>query len=114
MKKYSKTTVAWAKQWDRCWRCGRRGTWPESLSIHHFVQGSFRKANDLATTAMLCRECHHAEHNGDALGLLGMLAMKRRFDPEHYVRERVNHLRGRADNAITEDEVNQFATTRDF
>jgi hypothetical protein len=102
MKKYSKTTAAWAKRWRCCWRCGRRGTWPESLSIHHFVRGSFRHKNDLATTAMLCRECHEEdEHNGDSLGLLGMLALKRRWDPEHYDLARVNQLRGRAANAIT-------------
>jgi hypothetical protein len=63
---------------------------------------------------MLCRECHEEdEHNGDSLGLLGMLALKRRWDPEHYDLARVNQLRGRAANAITEDDVTQFATTGD-
>jgi len=103
--RYTKATTQWASQWNRCWRCGTRGTWPESLVIHHFVRGVFRHANDLATTVILCQECHEAEHNGDALGLLGMLSIKRSADACHYDRQRVNLLRGRAVNAITEEDI---------
>ncbi len=56
--------------------------------------------------AMLCKECHMVrEHNGDSLGLVGMLALKVIYDPANYDRVHVNTLRGRAPDAISEREV---------
>ena len=52
----------------------------------------------------MCVYCH--EH---ALGSIAMqLAMKKIHDPETYNRIAVNRLRGRADDAITEAEVDEM------
>ena len=102
---YSEATVAWAELWSSCWICGHRGEWPQTLQIHHLVRGCNRKANDLATTALACEACHQREHDGAGLGLVGWMAIKMLHDPEHYDRERVNELRHRAKNAVSEKEV---------
>ena len=106
-KGYARETEEWADQWGKCWRCGRQGLWKRGLTIHHFVRGSSRHKNDLRTTIMLCIECHGVEHNSttDALGLLGCLALKRRFDYVNYDLTGVCRLRGEAKTSITEAEV---------
>ena len=110
MKKYSRATEEWAEQWIFCWRCGAFGTWPVSLDVHHVTQGAFRQANNLATTVMLCLRCHRIQEHGDnpatAIGLLGMLILKRRFDFSHYDLAAVCRAMGRSPTAITEEEVN--------
>ena len=105
MSDYSAETIAWAETWDKCWRCGYRAAWPYGMAIHHFVRGANRKSNNLATTIMLCNVCHWREHDGDALGLLGCLRLKREHDPKHFDLEAVNRARGRAPGAITAADI---------
>lgn len=76
-----------------------------SLQCHHFVRGCSRKANELATTAIACEECHWEEHNRDGIGLVGWMALKMVMDPTNYNRELVNELRHRAKDAISEKEM---------
>jgi len=91
MKRYDAKTGAWAEQWGCCWDCGKRGAWPNGgLQIHHIVRGTSKKADDLATTVILCSECHYKEHNCcEHVGLIGMLALKLHYDPAHYNLARV-------------------------
>jgi hypothetical protein len=102
---YSDATVAWANLFNRCWRCQNFGDWGYGLVIHHFVRGTSRVKNNLATTSILCQCCHHEEHNGDDLGVVGMLALKKQYDPNYYDLAEVLRLRGRAPGSITEDDV---------
>ncbi len=99
---YTEETIRWAESFGRCWRCGA-----STLEIHHFVSGSSRKKNNLATTAICCNECHRIEHEvfHKALGLQGWLYLKRMHDPEHYDLAEVCRARGEAVTAITEDDV---------
>lgn len=103
--RYTAATEEWASQWQRCWRCGKSGMWPW-LQMHHFVRGAFKQKNNLETIVMLCPACHHdKEHNGDSLGLVGCLALKWIHDPEYYNRIAVNRVRGRAEDAVSWEEV---------
>jgi len=103
---YPEAVRDWAFCFSSCWRCGRRGLWPTTLSIHHFVLGSSRRKNDLFTTAICCHECHELEHTSElSLGLLGWLLLKKIYDGEFYDLVRVCAARGRAEGAITDDEV---------
>jgi len=102
---YSQTTREWAFEHGFCWRCGKRGLWPDTLEIHHFVSGSSRQKNNLATTAMSCRGCHDDEHRNVGIGLKGWLFLKRLRDKEHYDLAEVCRVRGRAVTAITEAEI---------
>ena len=106
-KPYAQETREWAEQWGTCWRCKKRGAWKHGLEIHHCVYGSNRKQDDLSTTIILCGPfgCHEKEESFDCLGLLGCLALKKRYDPKHYSLARVLYLRGRATGVITEDDV---------
>lgn len=105
-ERYSDATRDWAEQWDCCWQCGKRGAWKHGLEIHHIVRGTSRELDDLATTAMLCHDCHEKEHfTFDHLGLWKMLALKQKRDPQNYDLARVCAARGRATTSITQAEV---------
>ena len=106
MKSYKSRTEAWANRFAACWRCGARGAWVAgSLVIHHFCRGANRQADNLATTSILCQRCHDAEHNGDALGLLGCLRLKREHDAANYSLAEVCRVRGRAITSITAADI---------
>lgn len=100
-EQYKPATETWAAQFGKCWRCGVSGIWPLTLTIHHIVRGVLRQKNDLRTTAIACYDCHWREHNGDGIGLIGWLRLKRDHDPENFDLEAINALRGRAPGAIT-------------
>ena len=102
---YAEATVAWAENQTCCWSCGRKGSWPVSLQIHHFVRGCNRHANEMATLGAACEKCHREEHNGHSLGLLRWMALKVLYDAEYADRVKVNTLRGRAPDAISEAEL---------
>jgi len=106
-KRYNAATEAWAQTWSFCWRCGQRGAWPTGgLVIHHIVRGTSKQLDDVRTTAMLCQPCHDKEHFSlQHLGLVRMLALKKRHDRANYDLRYVCVARGRATGAITEAEV---------
>jgi hypothetical protein len=84
LPEYSETTNRWAESFGKCWRCVRGVGWPGSLIIHHIVRGCLRDRDNLATTIILCQECHIEEHTGGELGMAGCLALKAKHDPQHY------------------------------
>ena len=105
---YSEATQDWANEWDKCWKCGKRGAWiVGTLDIHHVVRGCNRDKDNLATTAIACQSCHDTEHNGDGIGLLGWLVLKRKMDRENWNLAEVCRARGRALTSITEADVDR-------
>ena len=95
-----------AEQFQRCWLCGARQkhTW-HGLDIHHIVRGA-RRARARGHRAALiraCRYCHTSRLDG--MSIVRQLALKWLWDPEGYDLWAVNRLRGRADDAVTQDEV---------
>ena len=104
-EEYTARTEIWAFRFGACWKCGKRGAGPNTLQIHHLVRGTSRQKNNLRTTAIACPKCHHAEHNGKGIGLRGWLKLKRQHDPAHFNLAEICRLRGRAQGAITEAEV---------
>jgi len=81
---YTERTVEWARQLSHCWVCGSECAWGYGGQIHHVPGGCRRQKNNLATTFYLCSGCHATEHHGDGLGMVWLLARKKRQDPEHY------------------------------
>ena len=104
---YAKATVAWAEQWDSCWRCRRRGVWKHGLTIHHITRGSNRQANNLATTTIACGDCHSKEETTDSLGEIGWIVLKRWHDKAHYNLLRVLRAWDKVDGFITEADVDE-------
>ena len=99
------TRATWSQEQDRCMLCGKRGgDHPLTrLETHEIARGPHRKKALECPAAFLrvCGFCH-----GDKLGTITeQLAVKKFHDPECYDRVAVNHLRSRAPEAITEDEV---------
>jgi len=96
-----------AEQFDRCWLCGTRAinTWPPRLAIHHLVRGVDREKakHERCVLIRTCQRCHEARLDGMEIAL--QLAIKKHNDPEHFDRVRVNRLRNRADNAVSEGDV---------
>lgn len=106
-QEYTEEIERWLWDATHCWRCGRAGLWPQTLCAHHFVRGSNRKQNERCTMIVLCYECHNEEHNGESLGLVRCLALKKAFDRDWYDVDRVCMLRGMAIGAVTEEEVDE-------
>lgn len=107
-KPYLQGTKDWCESWDSCWICHKGGVWPTTLDVHHLVGGSYRIADELSTTTMLCRRCHQVQHNSlAALGLHSMLAIKQHVDSENYSLERFCRARGRAGSFVTQAEVDE-------
>lgn len=98
--------TAFALEFPDCWNCGSRWrrTFPQVLDTHEMVRGVDRhKAlRNRSTWIRVCRTCHDIVASWP---LARQLALKRIHDPDHYDRVEVNRLRGRADNAVTEEEV---------
>lgn len=96
----------WGNQFSACWLCGRRTTFGRQLETHEIARGIHRSKAVCtpATWMRVCRQCH------DTLGSMSIaaqLALKKINDPEWYDRIVVNRIRGRADEAITENEVDE-------
>lgn len=89
---------------DRCWICGA----PAS-DVHEIARGVHRKQalEERCTWLKLCRECHRNKVHGGGwwARITSQLALKMVRDAEHYDRQRVNEIRGRMPDAITEREV---------
>jgi hypothetical protein len=95
-----------------CWVCGWSSTttaWQDrlrrGLDVHHITRGVHRAKghDDPAALMLVCAECHHGVV--DSMSVPSQLALKRHYDPQWYDRVRVNVLRRRQPNAITEAEV---------
>ena len=86
-----------------CWLCGAPGT-----DVHEIARGCHRKrgVQERCCWVMTCRTCHD-----DKLGNYAIwpperqLALKLIHDPEAYDRQRVNEIRGRVPDAISETDV---------
>ncbi|MGO9108532.1 MAG: hypothetical protein ACLP9L_04800 [Thermoguttaceae bacterium] len=102
-KKIDRTT--WGKQHDRCWLCGKRGSETVPLQTHEIARGPARQAamKEPAAWLRLCNDCHA----GRMPDIATQLALKRRYDDEHYDRVAVNLLRSRQPEAISEADVDK-------
>ncbi len=97
------TRRQWSKQHDTCMVCG---AW-RNLHTHEIPRGPAKAAamDEPAAWLRVCGVCH------DALGDYGQwpparqIALKKMRDNEHYDRVKVNVLRRRHPDAITESEV---------
>ena len=99
----------WRHEQSVCWICG----WPERcntpmnvLQVHEMARGPARAKAVLEPAAWFsaCRSCH--EGALAAMPIARQLAYKKMNDYPRYDRVIVNRLRGRADEAVTEDDVN--------
>lgn len=99
-----KERVDFREAFPYCWVCGGFAT-----DIHEMACGPARKRayKDRRSWMRLCRTCHvpWVQH----WPVEKQLAYKAWFDPAYYDRVAVNHLRGRADNAIDSKEVSHWA-----
>ena len=93
---------AFAREFPRCWICGKRAD-----DVHEIARGPARgnAYADRSTWLRLCRLCHDDVGDYSKYPIARQLWLKRTNDPEYYDRERVNMLRGRQPDAITESEV---------
>ena len=78
-----------------------------SLQIHHICRGPHRKASREAECSLIrtCRNCHDVML--DAMPIARQIALVALYNPTAYDRIKVNTLRHRAPEAVTEQEVLQ-------
>jgi len=110
------TRSEWRERWDGCMACGHKPWRGNHHEVHEIAGGPGRKAamKDPAAWLYLCRTCHRGfagVHDYEIWPIARQLALKKKRDPEHYDRVKVNQLRGRADEAITEAEVDAYLDT---
>jgi hypothetical protein len=99
--------AGFAAEFNRCWLCGvtAEQSWLKRLEIHHIVRGPSR-GKALDERCALIRACHDCHFRRlDSMPVVMQLAIKKRYDLTCYDRVKVNVLRGRAKEAITEAEV---------
>ena len=106
----------WAEDQAKCWICGFEDRTGCELHTHEIACGPFRKKalTNAAAWVRICMKCHlsqHGIHNYADWPIARQLALKKKHDPENYDRIAVNRLRCRADEAITEDEVDACLDT---
>lgn len=87
-----------------CWICGKRTV---ELDCHEISRGSSREASlgERAAWLACCRLCHDELDDPTVWPVTRQLAVKRISDTDYYDRPKVNGLRGRQPDAITEEEV---------
>ena len=88
-----------------CMACGCSG----AGDVHEIARGPHRHAamSEPACWLLLCRSCHE-DMGAPDYPIARQLALKQIRDAGNYDRRRVNVLRGRQPEAITEEEVNQW------
>ena len=110
------TRREWSKQHCYCFVCGYSSFTGYGLETHEIVRGSGRKKSmtEPSTWLRACnsqteQDCHRRKLDG--MPIVQQLALKKLHDKEHYNRQRVNVLRRRQPDAITEAEVNKAMRT---
>ena len=91
-----------AREFPRCWLCD--GT---AHDVHEIARGVHRKRAVQERCAWLraCRLCHDKLGDYAIWPLERQYALKMIYDPDNYDRIRVNEIRGRDANAISETDV---------
>lgn len=103
------TRTAWGKMFCFCFVCGYSTLDSDRLETHEIARGPHRKGafKEPSTWIRTCNgagnDCHHRKLDG--MSIAKQLAIKLRFDKEHYDRQRVNVLRGRRPNAVSKADV---------
>jgi len=83
----------------------------KSTDTHEIARGPARANAYALRLAWLrvCRRCHDELGDYSKFPISRQLFLKKTNDPEYYDRQRVNELRGRQPDAITEEEVMEWA-----
>lgn len=94
---------AFLAEFPVCWACSDE----PSAHVHEMASGPDREKalEDRAAWFAVGEKCHRVIHLTSKWPLEKQLAVKKKYDPEHYNRVRVNKLRGRMKNAITAKQV---------
>ena len=92
----------------QCWICGGLG-WDGTLDVHEIARGAHRAKAvlDICNWIATCRDCHEDLGDYSIWPIVDQYALKYLRDPEYYDRVRINALRGRAPDAISEEEVRE-------
>jgi hypothetical protein len=101
-----KTDGEFSRECNWCWMCAFLGRQQFSPTERHHIAGRGRRHDVRANYAALCSQCHRALQSLEAAEIV-CLALKRRYDPEHYDRDLICDLRGCAATWITEGDVDR-------
>lgn len=89
-------------EWPCCWICGE-----DAADVHEIARGANRAQalGERCAWVRCCRSCHEALGDYGRWPVVWQYGLKLLWDAEHYDRLRLNRLRGRAPEAVTDDEV---------
>jgi len=97
------TREGWLRQQEGCMACGSM----IGGEVHEIARGPARQKalEEPAAWLAVCRECHEQLGDYSVWPVVRQLALKRLRDPNRYNRRKINELRHRAAEAISEAEV---------
>lgn len=87
-----------------CWHCRVRPT----TDIHHLCRGANKAKtySDRRGLFAACRKCHDRLGDYGKVSLIVQIATKKLRDPEYYDLAWLNKMRGKAPNAIDDNDLN--------
>ncbi|MCK9569292.1 hypothetical protein M0R72_10175 [Candidatus Pacearchaeota archaeon] len=98
--------TTWGKQFGVCWLCdGAYSSVPGNHVETHEIARGVHRSKAVANPAAWMRVCSECHDTLGSMSIVEQLALKKIHDPEWYDRVAVNRLRSRADEAITEAEI---------
>lgn len=102
LKVFEPARQAFRDDWPCCWVCGEPAD-----DVHEVARGVNRAQalGERCAWIRCCRSCHEALGDYGRWPLVWQYALKMLWEPEHYDRQGLNRLRGRAPEAISDDEV---------
>lgn len=104
MREVSDGRCDFIREYMKCWVCGT----DRALTVHEIACGPAREQalSERAAWMVACAPCNCGPlHDKTLWPVARQLALKAWYDPDHYDRVKVNLLRGRQPDAITEAEV---------
>lgn len=96
-----------------CFAC--QATFLPDLCVHEIARGSHRgqAVSQRVAWLVLCKYCNCGDVNRyDVYPLARQYLLKKYHDSAHYDRVALNRMRGRADDAISEEEVMAWADSK--
>ena len=93
--------MTFAQKWPQCWLC------PSTFAVetHHIARGANGRPNDECNLIRVCFRCHRKVETYPIAHQIALVAYN---NPDAYDRQRVNLLRNRSQDAVTESQVKRY------
>lgn len=92
-----------------CWGCRSDGKRQETFGRTHHIVGRGKDCECRENYARLCGHHHHLIHSATSVSLVVCMALKQRYDGDHYDLAKMLRIKGVGPLAVTQGEVDAIA-----